>query len=213
MLKVTVNIVDPQSPGKVTTQARIAGLFFVEILFEDDGRNPTPVTFDSVHMEILYNDGPNYIVGSDAMARPLAGEIALSAIDAFSFQTINPGSSRDPGGPYANASLLTLRPRTNDLIGPFRTTTGLAGFRLQNPYQLTPQMGVKSAMGGKLYPAAGAISGTTSVVAVGQIFHGSQPVPYDSVVGSIDLLPLPSAQPLAQGIGGGTRRYPDSFGN
>jgi hypothetical protein len=55
-------------------------------------------------MEILHNDGEDYIVGSDVMARPIAGEIAQTAIDTFSFQQIKPGSAADASGPYSNGA-------------------------------------------------------------------------------------------------------------
>lgn len=207
MLKISVNIVDDAAPASVRTTAHVEGGFIVAIMVEDDGKYESPVTFDTIALEILYNDG-EYLIGSDGMARPIALELAReTSIDAYSRVAVKGGRFSDPNGPFTNGSLLTLRPRTDDPIGPFRTTTGLAGIRdFEQPFVLNPEMGLVAAVGGRLYPAAGAISGTTNIVAVGHVFHRSRPVPYESVVGRVEILPVP-------GFSAGSRRHPDSHGN
>lgn len=192
MLVVSCNILDPTAPDSYQTVAQVNGPFLVHIMVEDDGVAESPVTFDHLAIEILYNDGP-FVIGSDPMARPFPGDLAkATSIDHFVHISVTGGTFADPNGPFSNASLLTLQRWNGEMVGPYRTSTGLAGIRdLVSPFQLTPAMGRMIAVSGRLYPAAGLTSGVSNIVPVARVFLGSQPVPSKSVVGQITMLPPP----------------------
>jgi len=158
----------------------------VRLMVEDDGNGESPVKFDYIGLEILFNDGP-YVIASDPMARPVPGELAKpGSKDAFVDEPVHAGRLSDPGGPFSRGSLATLQPRSPYARGPYKTATGLAGIRdFESPFELNPQRGPVQVFAGLLFPTVGLVNGTSSIIVVGDIYFKNRPVPYISSVGKV----------------------------
>jgi hypothetical protein len=116
-------------------------------------------------------------------------------MDAYTREPLRVGQLADSGGPFTNGSLLTLQPRSLEPRGPYKNVTGKAGIKaIETPFELQPGKGPITVMAGLLYPAAGLTSGSTSIVVTGDVFYKNQPVPYQSVVGKLTVLPRPDGR-------------------
>lgn len=189
MLKLICNLEGGNKQIQYKRKVEAGDAFEVDLLVEYVGKKGTSITFDTIILEILYNDD-NFVLTTDPRSRPLPGELAgKGSVDAFNFRPLTIGSVKDKRGPFSEASLLTLRHATGDASGPYKTATGRAGFTNKtNPFKVMAGV-LTSAEKGRVFALPESQLGQSNLIVVGHIYDGSKPIATESVVSTITVVP------------------------
>jgi hypothetical protein len=168
-------------------------------MLEDDGKEPSPSVFDTIILEILYND-MNSVLGVEPVQKPVAGELAgnsSTTVDAFTRKPIRPIKMEEVRELFASPkrkppkeTQLMLRLPTGDPIGAYRKSTGRAGISdFQKPFTISPSRGPVSVAMGKVTTGMKALAvGKTHIVAVGTVLMGGKPLCMESVLGEVNVV-------------------------
>jgi hypothetical protein len=208
MLRAAVSL-DAQSKDCVKERrVKVGENFDVIVTIWDDGEGGSPVIFDTFISEVWYND-KGIIVQMDLNKPPTAAALADNShttVDAFSLDRVFETDSRLPKDSLEFGTPLTrldstihpagLRNSASDLwkVGTvlqpgYKEATGRAGLSdFQNPFKISPDRGVISAVKGRASArkdARAVQEGETNLIAVCQAFLGSQPVPVISEVSTL----------------------------
>ncbi len=188
MLRLTCNV-DATKPGINTKREVGAGeAFEVGLVAEHFGEGKS-TAFDTIILEILYNDR-EYVLYTDARSHPIVGDLPHEqVVDAFDRRPLRLGRHDDKGGPFADGSLLTLRPATGDFYGPYKTTTGRAGISMPGrPVEATPGKPIV-VMAGKMFALAESAGGESTIALSAHVFNGSRPVAFEAVPSTVVVTP------------------------
>jgi hypothetical protein len=194
MLTLSIDL-DVSSNGPVRERTVAPGTIFpVSVLLEDDGQAPSPSEFDTVIVEILFNDSEQ-VLSVDPVQQPVAGDLAehgTTGVDAFTRRPVKVMRAEElaVGSREMTAligSQLTLRlPPAADPTGRYSRSTGRAGLHAQNrPFTLVPGIRRTVAMGKAAAGIEAVKAGTSHIVAVGTVLRGNEPLPVRSVVGTV----------------------------
>lgn len=200
MLKLSINL-DAQNPREIMTERNLkAGTIFpIVVMVEDDGKDPSPSIFDTLIVEILFND-LDPVLSVDPVQRPVAGELAgnsKTTTDAFSGEPIRPITFKELDGLFSGRDTsvpphtqLMLKLPTVGNIGRYKNSTGHAGIAdFGTPFELTPASGPISLALGKANAGMSAIAaGKTHIVAIGTALLGERPLEINSVVGIVSVI-------------------------
>jgi hypothetical protein len=168
-------------------------------MIEEDGKDPLCNVFDTLIIEILFND-QDPVLSVDPVQRPVAGELAANSattVDAFSRERIKaiklyemPIAIHEKEIAASERTQLTLKLPSGDATGRYRHSTGRAGLRdFGTPFRLSVDRGSVSVAMGKLEAGFQAVKvGTSNIVPVGVALLGSTPLCLNSVVGSITVV-------------------------
>lgn len=198
MLTFSVNT-DLGKHGDVVTQrqVKLGETFQIAVVVEDDGTDPSPAEFDTLLVEILFNDH-GHVLTVDPVQRPVAGDLLAhrdGARDAFTQAPVRGGHATDKGVPFSSGSELTLVLPPQHTIntvgtvwGPYASSTGHAGVSDRAAIKLSPRERFVVAMGKTRTGVQAAAGGTSSLLALGKAFKGSEIVPSRSVRSTVTVV-------------------------
>jgi hypothetical protein len=103
--------VDLEKDGvAVNRVARVGETFPIMLMVEHGGPSQEPVVFDTIVLEVLFNDDENVLIRVDPNDRPAACAIASNSpttVDFFSGQPVSAGRPTD-NPPFSGGTRLSL---------------------------------------------------------------------------------------------------------
>ena len=182
MIRMSVDVA-VDKPGIVTKRAFDAGTVFpIGVMVEAVGA--APVVFDTIVVEVFFNDGTDAVLSIDEDERPIVGDLAgRKTADALSGEPVTAGRLGDDP-PLSAGSQLAMSSVETHAIGPFTGRTGIAGIRdTRNPFVLLPGAAPRAFAYGRVTAGLERKGGTASasILATGIALYRSEPVAVQSV--------------------------------
>ncbi|MDB5692666.1 MAG: hypothetical protein JWO81_1729 [Alphaproteobacteria bacterium] len=194
MIKLLVDL-NLEEKGVVTKRdCAIGDIFPIVIYAEHGGGKDDDVVFDTLIIEVLFNDTGDAIVRVDPTDRPVVGELAARYGQSRDF--FRPGDIRGmteiTAASLRQASPLSLFGfASSEPAGPYLGRTGRAGLsNFKQPFRLRRGDAPVSVAAGKATAGLRANSaGTTRILPVGLAFRGFEAVPILSTPSVLKIRP------------------------
>jgi hypothetical protein len=196
MLRTYVDL-DIDDYGAPSTRRTVSvGEVFPIVLYAEhgDAQSEDPIEFDTLILEVFFNDGEDAVVLVNPTDRPVAGELVSShqeSVDAFSREEVR-GPERMSMEAVQEASPLTLFGFASlEPAGVYSGRTGRAGIASENgPFVLEAGAPPRAVAMGKATAGLRAErAGKTRLIAYGMALRDGETVPIQAEPSILEIVP------------------------
>ena len=165
--------------------ARVGDVFPIVVYAEHGGSKEEEVVFDTLIVEVFFNDGEDAIVRVDPTDRPVVGTIAKmfpNTMDAFRPAEVKSGDKMDQASLRDSSQLALFGFASMEPAGPYKGRSGRAGITNAKGFRLKAGGSPLAVAAGKAVAGLRANKpGITRVIANGIAFLRGETVPIKSI--------------------------------
>ena len=193
MLTLSVDL-DIDTVGIVQSRTvKVSQVFPICVYVGVETGTPADVEFDTLVIEVFFNDGMDAIVRVDPTDRPVIGAIAHyfpGTIDAFRDGPVSSGRAMTQSAAIAYTPLSLFGFASSEPLGPYLGRTGRAGIRkTDGPIVIRSGSQYAVALGKATAGLRGNVVGTTQLIAQGTALLNGNIVPTYSIPSVLQVQP------------------------